>query len=64
MKDFNMGNTYRSVLPQKEGWYSGWYTCKCAHCRREYLGGKYSNECYVCAYDTSIHPKPIALLEE
>lgn len=31
------------------GWCSGWYSCRCRECGEEFIGDKYSFECYPCA---------------
>ena len=36
--------------PQKHGWYSGMYYCKCNCCGGEYIGAKGSYNCANCAY--------------
>ncbi len=37
--------------PAKNGWFTGWYCCKCRNCGKGFSGAKGAWTCSDCAYD-------------
>ena len=48
-------NYKESILPPKDGWANGGYTCTCNTCNDNYMGAKCSYMCADCAYSPKLN---------